>query len=142
MVEIILIVVLSVALVVVFSKYSKLKKYINGLKTELSSLESKKRIGYYTQKCTQGKHYKFKGIITVKEIDRYSNGTSKIELKNIELTGITSDGLNQSSAIQYLKSDFSTLMKTDEIEWLDSVEDIKTERKLKIEKLRTVLKNN
>ena len=97
-------------------KYFLLK---NGLKKYVSIGTG--RIGFY----------KKAGIyVHVSEIDRYTNGYSHIKLDRIVSTS--------SYYIGLIKNDFQSMVKTIEIEWLESEENIKHLRKEKLDKLRKI----
>ena len=79
-----------------------------------------------------GDLYKLK--VHINEIDRYKNGDSKIELLKIEIIY----GFNPSNfdwAKQAIELRFSTIKKTNEIEWLESEDNIKENRKNKIKEI-------
>ena len=133
------------------SKFKKLEKEqkeeINKIKNSLSLTN---RNGFYNNSIklvtpednakglSVGNDYRV--IIYVKEIDRFTNGMSKIQLITIEVV----HGFDNS---QYewvkttFKSKFSSIKKTSEIEWLESEEDLKELRKQKLEKLEQLFKN-
>lgn len=82
----------------------------------------------------------YKCIVFVKELDRYTNGLSKIELTNIEV--VSGFDPNQYSWVkQTITSKFSSLRKTSLIEWLESETEIKELRKQKLDKLTDLLKD-
>jgi len=72
--------------------------------------------------------------VYIKEIDRYTNGLSKIELVKIEVVS-GFDPTQIEWVKQGVKARFSSIKKTSEIEWLESVESIKKLRKKKLEEL-------
>ena len=77
-------------------------------------------------------------IVYVKEIDRYTNGFSKIKMTNLELIS----GFDHSQYTwvkQCVTEKFSSLKKTSDVEWLESEEDIKELRKQKLAKLEKIL---
>lgn len=84
------------------------------------------RYGFYIN----GKSYK--AFVYVKEIDRFSNGFSKIKLDNIEAID------KFPSTIKSAKDSFITLKKTDEIDWLEGEEQIKKRRREKLENLKKI----
>lgn len=119
-----------------------LTKKIDQIKDDLST----KRIGYYTDSVNlisienkeagkPGEPYHF--TVFIKELDRYTNGMSKIILTNIEVTsGFASDKYDWVK--QVTREKFSTLKKTSEIKWLESEESIKEQRKQKLEKILNI----
>lgn len=81
----------------------------------------------------------YKCTIFVKELDRYTNGMSKLELINIEV--VSGFDVNQYSWVKKtLQNKFSSLKKTSDIEWLESETEIKELRKQKLDKLSDLLK--
>ena len=137
------IIILILLLVIVTYLYISSMLYVKKIKKELLSIKEKpKRVGYYKEKCHQGedKKYEYEGIFNVTEIDRYKNGDSRIKLINIELSNITDDRLSEHDALLYLNSLFVSLIKTNDVEWLDSVEDIKDQRQKKLQELEKIFK--
>lgn len=102
-------------------KYFKLKHYIK----EYDSIGTG-RYGFYNY-CSGS----YKAIVYVDEIDRYKDGYSKIKINHIEATGSWKD-----DTIDKVKNSFITLVQTNNIEWLESEEDIKRIRKEKLENLK------
>lgn len=83
-----------------------------------------------------GEQYDY--IIYVKEIDRYTNGMSKIELIDIEV--IAGYEISNYSWIKEAQTKrFCSVRKTSDIEWLESEESLKELRK---EKLNKILNND
>jgi hypothetical protein len=124
--------------------FKKLKTKYETLLLELDDIKNNvlngKKSGYYTYSTNLlSKELKEAGKtgdtydcnIYVDELDRYTNGLSKIKLKKIEV-------INGFDPHQYewvrtcAKDKFSELKKTSDIEWLESVETIKTIRKNKL----------
>lgn len=112
---------------------------LNMLKDELST----KRNGFFSETITllskeekadgkTGDPYNF--IIYIKELDRFTNGMSKIQLTDIELIS-GYDNYQYEWAKQCIKDKFSSLKKTSEIDWLESEESIKDMRKQKLKNL-------
>lgn len=125
----------TILLLVYKSKYSNLNKKVSLC---IKELETPLRKGYYTLTCHQG-DIQYKGIIYVNEIDRYKNGDSKITLAYVEAD--CGDGkLDYQSAKSFLTRSFVTLMKTSDITWLESENDLKELRKHKLEILKNALK--
>lgn len=76
----------------------------------------------------------YKTYIYVQEIDRYTNGMSKIELKKIEvISGYSIE--KYPWVIECETTQFSSLRKTSDIEWLESEDSIKELRKQKLKEL-------
>lgn len=121
------------------SKYDLISKSINSLKNELST----KRIGFYQgtttlkneSQSTTGDVYTYN--VHVKELDRYTNGMSKLEL--IELEIVSGFSPSQYDWVKTCAtSNFSKIKKTCDIEWLESEETTKELRKQKLEKLKDI----
>jgi hypothetical protein len=122
---IILAVIGGVLTFIYYQKYSKLKKglkFYEDIGTD--------RFGFY--KIDSGKNYS--SYVYIKEIDRYTNGYSKIKLDNIEPFNKTYN----NEAIEWARKNFLSLMKTTDIEWLESEDYIRKVRKEKLENLKKV----
>ena len=116
-------------------------KYIN-LKNRFAKLLKPLRTGYYIESCEQttrvGVKFDFNGYVYINEIDRYTNGESKISLNRIE---IRSDGsINMSDADSFVRNRFVSVVKTSDITWLESEQSIKDMRKEKLEQLNKLFK--
>lgn len=75
--------------------------------------------------------YKFRDIfVYVYEIYRYTNGYSKIKIDRIDSSS--------SYYIGTIKNRFQSMVKTVEIEWLESEDNIKRSRKEKLDKLKKI----
>jgi len=77
-----------------------------------------------------GFHKDYTTMIYIKEIDRYTNGYSKIIIDNIE----TSSSMRKEMILR----DFKYLVRTERIEWLESEDYIKQSRKEKLSKLKKI----
>lgn len=123
----------------------KSNNIISSLNDKLNRIKkiSTGRVGYYSDSVNllseedkksglKGEPYYF--TIHVKEIERYTNGISKIELINIEVT--SGYHIDQYSWVrESQKVRFSSLKKTSEIEWLELDKDLKESRKEKLNKI-------
>lgn len=76
----------------------------------------------------------YNSIVYIKEIDRFTNGYSKIEISNIEPL----DKNESTEAIKQAKNNFVSLILTQNIEWLEGENSIKRIRKEKLEKLEKI----
>lgn len=120
-----LILLLSIFSIYIFYKYRKLK-------TSIKSYEDigTGRKGFYFYGSATSSYY---GIIYVNEIDRYTDGYSKIKLDHIELIS-----KRWSDSVQVMEKNFLSLKKTNEIDWLESEDHIKKLRKEKLENLKKI----
>ena len=86
------------------------------------------RYGFYkyTGSCSYHNAY-----VYVDEIDRYTDGYSKIKIDRIEAFSKSSE----SDAIEKSTNAFLSLKLTNEIEWLESEDNIKRIRKEKLEQI-------
>ena len=138
-------------------KYSKLDLELQTSKTNYSTLYNNltdlknlsNRRGYYENTITlmspEDKKNGLKGepytcILYVKELDRYTNGMSKIELSDIELiSGFDSSQFDHVK--RTMRTKFSSLKKTNEVEWLESEDNIKELRKQKLKRISEIAQN-
>lgn len=125
----------SILCLTFMSKYMKLDKKVS---TIIKDFESPLRKGYYKMSCSQGQ-ISYEPIVYVKELDRYTNGESKVELQNIEIS-CGNRQFSLASATAFARRDFQSLVKTSDITWLDSEISIKTQRKEKLSHLKEVIK--
>lgn len=125
-------ILISIALfalfVIILLKYIFLKKDVNKL-YEIGT----GRKGYYYY--NYGFSCKF--IIYINELDRYTNGYSKISIDTIE---IVNGDKRDKETINYAITNFLTLKRTDSIEWLDGEMSIKKSRKEKLDKIKKTTK--
>lgn len=131
---------ISIAYAFLFLKYKTLK---NKIDTFINESKRPIRKGYikYTLSISNnvtGSKESFESLVTVKEIDRYTNGESKIEIENID-PGISEERVSKKRIEEYIKGQFISIMKTSDVTWLESEESIKTQRKNKLEHLKEVL---
>lgn len=92
------------------------------------------REGYIDKKFTKTiDNTTIKVRVFVTEIDRYTNGKSKIALKDIN---ILSGTMNKNDILKELQYLFKDIEDTNSIEWLESVNEI---QKIRREKLKRVL---
>jgi len=104
-------------------KYLKLKKAIRSYERIGTG-----RYGFYKYIGTYS-HYS--AYVYVNEIDRYTDGYSKIRIDRIEAFTKSSE----SDAIEKSTNAFLSLKLTNEIEWLESEDNIKRIRKEKLEQI-------
>ena len=76
----------------------------------------------------------FKSLVYVNELDRYTNGESRIEIQSIE-PGIEENKVSKEVVEKFIKDKFKSLQKTSNIIWLESEQSIKDMRKEKLKKL-------
>jgi len=132
---IILIVMLfSVSLYAILTKIKlvSLKTKVNSL---INEIETPLRKGYYERNLTNSvKKGEIKVYVYVNELRKYTNGTSEIEIYKIGISKTVST--TNSQIKKFIKKEFSSLVKTSDIEWLEEEIDIKKTRKFKIENLK------
>ena len=87
---------------------------------------------------SNGTEEKFESLVTVKELDRYTNGESKVEIESID-PGISEEKMSKKRIEDYIRTQFISIIKTTEVTWLESEETIKEQRKNKLERLKEVL---
>lgn len=117
------------------------KEYKEKIKLVNSIVIGKTRKGFYkgtfSQEHGDDRKTKVTVDIYVEEIDRYKNGKSKIKLLDIDYTSISgfSNLFNKTSNEKYIRETFKQLVNTNDIEWLESVDEISKERKKKFERI-------
>lgn len=115
---------------------------IKKVKTTLKELDNPLRYGCYKITLTlteSNKETDFEPIVYVNEIDRYTNGKSKIQISSID-PGIPENKVSRSRVEDHIKSQFKSLVNSSDIDWLESESSIKEQRRNKLEKLKKVLK--
>lgn len=136
------------------NELNKIKENFNNLNDNINKIKNyinpdTGRNGYYSgstiilskeEKAAGEKGEKYDYIVYVKELDKYTNGESKIQLSNIEvISGF------ESEQIDWLKTcinkKFCSIIKTSAVTWLESEETVKEMRKQKLEKLENALKD-
>jgi len=73
----------------------------------------------------------YEAYVYVKEIDRYINGYSKIEIIKIEPRGSY-----REDSTSYAKDNFVSLVLTTNIEWLEGEDHLKKVRKEKLDNIK------
>jgi len=132
---------MSISTLVFYLKYKKLNSKVNKV---ISNLKSPLRKGHYqgALKITNGAgltEENFYPIIYVKELDRFTNGESKIEIDYIE-TCISEDRISSEKVKKYIETSFKSVVKTSDITWLESENAIKESRRNKLEHLKESIK--
>jgi len=123
-----------------FFKYIKIKSVVNELNKPL-------RKGYYKETLTVSSgegvnktiHNTFEPIIYVFEVDRYTSGESKIKIDYIE-PGIDESKISKIKIETVITQSFKSIVKTSDINWLDSELSIKEMRREKLSKIKKSLK--
>lgn len=127
---------ISTAYAFLLLKYKNLYSQVNSIITEL---KTPIRVGYYKSslKVTQKDKpdFPFDVLIYVKELDRFTNGDSKIELYRVE-PSVDETLMRHDTIAKYIKDGFLSQVKTANVEWLESEHDIKEQRKNKLEQLK------
>jgi len=151
MYTIILISALSLSIIMFLTYFLKYKNIVKKTKKFVSELETNRK-GYYTQKYTQTTGlneiisdkltpviYSCDVLFNIREIERYKDDISKIELISLEIKS-TDSRLNKESVLKSAKSDFLSLKKTSDIKWLEIETTLKEQRKVKLNQLKELLK--
>ena len=135
----------SILTLALFVKYNKLKNKFNDVTKIVDDLKKPVRRGYIkkdlTSNPTGGAQIKFESFIYVKELDRFTNGESKIEIESIE-EGIDDAKVNNKAIVEYINESFISIVKTTDVVWLESEVSIKEMRKNKLAQLEENLKNS
>jgi hypothetical protein len=111
------------------------------LKTVTDIVRGKQRKGYYESGFNQtnlaGAKVTMDANIYVIEVDRYTNGKSKIKIDEINYINFKGDTyiFNKTTMDKYVKENFNQLVDTKDIEWLESVDEISKERTKKLERV-------
>jgi hypothetical protein len=86
------------------------------------------RVGFYKYSSGGGS---YRAIVYVKELDKYTDGYSLLKIDRVEATGS-----DKNTSRQWATDNFISLRLTSEIEWLESVDQIKRLRKEKLLKIK------
>ena len=121
---------------VYFVKYNKLCKKVE--KT-IFELKEPLRHGYIKRDLEYKKDLVFQSVIFVKEIERFNNGESRVEIEKIE-SGICDAKVPQKAVESYIREEFISIVKTNDVTWLEIEQSIKEIRKSKLAKLRESIK--
>lgn len=142
--------------IIATNKNSKMASELEKLGNDLKFLKQKyelaieglkpKRSGWYKETINLmskeehkngGKGDPYETMIYVQEIDRYTNGTCKVQLSKIEIiSGFKNDQYEWVKSL--LTKKFISIKKISDVEWLESEEDIKKLRKEKLKKLENM----
>ena len=138
----VLLFLLSILSIMLFIKNKKLSKKIDNY---ISESKKPLRTGYMTfdLKITElGKpDFSFESLVYVNELDRYTNGESKIEINKIDPC-IDETKMSKERIEKYIKDKFRSLVKTSDVIWLESEQSIKDIRRQKLKQLEEKIKNN
>lgn len=110
-------------------KYFKMKNVFNNTL----------RYGYYEHPMVYGKkndpdRIEFTPIIHVRELEKYTNGKSKVSMYKIEYM-ISDKKIEHDKVRNYIIDNFTEIMETDEITWLEIEKSLKDMRKEKMQKI-------
>lgn len=139
-------ILMTVLFSILFFKYRKLTSNIKNIRNIVENLQKTWRRGYITQSLVitndnpEIKDIDFEPILYLREIDRYTNGTSKVEIEKIEY-GIDSEKFNIQRLDKYIRERFKSIVKTTDVIWLESENEIKELRKNKLEQLKNYFNN-
>jgi hypothetical protein len=119
------------------------------LQIAIEDLKLKRRNGFYSdtlillsteQRKNNEKGEPYNYIVYVTELDKYTNGLSKIKLDRIEI--ISGFDCNEFNWVrESVEKKFASIKKTSEIEWLENEENVKDMRKEKLDRIKN-LKND
>lgn len=134
-------IITSILGVLYFIKYKTLKTKVSNI---IKQIEKPLRSGYYSGDYTQtknstGEEIDYTATSFVKEIDRFTNGDSKITLEKIEIY-CENSALTVESAETHIRNNFMSIRKTSDVIWLESEQSIKDMRKEKLEQLNKLFK--
>lgn len=116
---------LAITVLVLSIKNSHLKKDISGLCDT-------RRHGVIYVDLVDNKKNEVKVSLYVQELERYTNGTSKIKCVDAEAPTLDNPG----SWCMTARALTPSLVNTNEVEWLESEKALSEERKEKLEKIR------
>lgn len=114
-------------------QYSKLLKSVKELDKPLREGYYQKTVNF-SSKPNSKVVDTYSLIVYVEELDRFTNGESKIRLVNIEVVAGYNDSM-YGRAKAVTREDFCSIKKTADIEWLESEEAVKALRKKKLEEI-------
>lgn len=112
------------------------------LKTDFIKMTKPLRTGYYSNMYTQRSknnlseidEIDYKAIVFVDEVDRFTNGESKIIFKKLELSSDSSE-FKSACAEKFIRDRFVSIIQTSDVTWLESEQSIKNMRKEKLAQL-------
>lgn len=139
-------ILMTVLFSILFFKYRKLTSNIKNIRNIVENLQKTWRRGYITQSLVitndnpEIKDINFEPTLYLREIDRYTNGTSKVEIEKIEY-GIDSEKFTIERIDKYIRERFKSIVKTTDVIWLESENEIKELRKNKLEQLKNYFNN-
>jgi len=128
------------------NKYIDNDKQLQNVNSLLSSIKddlTTKRVGYYDDSVNILSHEDhlnnktgelYKMITHVRELERYTNGMSKIELIKMEVTS-GFDIYQYDYVKKCMTNKFQSIKKTFDIEWLECEDSLKELRKQKLNKI-------
>ncbi len=128
--------------IILYLKYKKVNTKYNLM---IAELKKPLREGYYEgdipleiiddDAVVSNNKYHF--IVYIRELDRYTNGESKVELDRIEIiNGYSSEHYGHIKNVA--KKRFCSVVPSNKIEWLESEESLKEQRKLKLEIIKNL----
>lgn len=121
------------------------EKFEQKLNEVKSLIKSKHKKGYYIQKLTStdddGIKHNFDNMVYIREVDRYINGKSKIVFEKVEIVNKPSH-TRYNHVLSYIKENFNSVIDTNNIEWLESVNEIQKEREDKLKRVLNWEKKN
>jgi hypothetical protein len=128
-------ILLFIAFIAVNIKYRKLVNEKTITNKYISELNKPLRYGYISKPLTWNDTTKFTCRVYVKELDRFTNGESRIEIDKIE-SGITSGQISPTTVENFIRDQFISVVETSDVVWLESENAIKDVRRKKLEQLK------
>lgn len=111
-------------------------KAIRKIKMYLKEPNAKKGYFDYPLKLTNiNGQYNITARLTIIELERYKNNKSKIKLENIDVEHIPND-VPKVKILKYIEDNFTSLMNTSDITWLELEENLSEIRRKKLEQLK------
>lgn len=130
----------SIICVYFINKYRILKNKVNDFNKPLFL-----RQGYYNRHYTQTKidnseATDYEAVIFINELDKYTNGESKIIIDRIEIVPEKDHNFNYDNSKKFILNNFKSIIKTTDVVWLESDQTIKNIHKNKLEQLNRIMK--
>lgn len=122
-----------------FKKFKIEKERLEKIRNDFNKIiTSNNKKGYYIKPCqVRSTKENFDVFVFVDEIDRYTNNKSKIKIDYIESNNIPNDVKNDDVK-EYINQIFISVVDTNSITWLESVNEKQKERQAKLNKINNI----